>query len=301
MKFNFKNFLVLFLLLSPSLSFTQLAFGFFLPNEKVAFLLVLLQSLLSGYLADNLKIIKPFFIIAPIFEFIALVHYCIGISNVTSLNMAYLFFAMPIYIIYFRKNLNLIMNNFSYIIIVNLCISVIQQYNCIQDHNWINIFNNYPNQIGYIYPENGFGLFRTSGLFNESSQYSMALVIFAILYYVKIIENSSLNKYVAFFSICDLVVNQSTSAIIIFLIYIFCIQFKEKKNRKRIFILVLFAIPFLLDLIFIKIANTLSMDSNLYPRLINSIQSFKDGIEDDFFFGKGLSWGSFQFADVIGY
>jgi hypothetical protein len=289
MKFNCKNFLVIFLLLSPSFSITQSVFGVFFPNEKIAFLLVLLQSLFSRYLINNLTIIKPFFIITPIFVFLALIHSYIGEANITTLNMAYIFLAMPIWIIYFRKNLNLILNNFSYIIIVNLCVSVIQQYNCILDAHSINAFNNYHHQIGYIFPENGFGLFRTSGLFNESSQYSVLLAIFVILYFKKIIERTSINKCIAFLSFFDLVINQSSSVLIISFFYILHINFKETKNS-IFFLLTLFISPLIFDSILIKITRTMSMDSNLYPRLINSIQSFNYGIENHFFFGNGLSW-----------
>jgi hypothetical protein len=119
----------------------------------------------------------------------------------------------------------------------------------------------------------------------------LALAIFIILYLKKIIEHNRLNKCIAFFSFLDLFINQSTSALIIGIFYLLYFQFKGANNR-IFFLFTLCVSPILFDLIFIKITNTLSMDSNLYPRIINSIQSIHDGIQNYFFFGKGLSWDS---------
>ena len=293
MRFNIRSLLVIFLLLSPSLSFTQSIFGIFIPNEKLALMCVIIQSSLNGYFFKSLRVASLFYIIAFIYLIISTVHLYNGVFNLVAINTISLFLSLPIYIIYFRKNIESIFFNLNYIVGINLLISIIQQYNCLLDPNWVNVFNNYPHQLAYNFPENGFGFYRSAGLFNESSQYSLFLSLFVIFYLKKIVKHSKLNALLVILSTIEIIINQSTSSIIIIILYGLYFAYKNKKFRIGIIFLMAAIAPFIFDLLYVKLSTTLSMgDVNSYPRLILSYNSIYDAINEHFFFGRGLTWSN---------
>ena len=207
------------------------------------------------------------------------------------MNHLYLFIVLPFYFSFFLNNINLIFKVITPVVILNLITSIIQQVNMIIDPFWVNIFNNYPQQEFYSYPITFFGIFRVSGLFNESSQYSTFLVIFLLLHHMKLIVNDRITRVTSFLALIDLILNFSITAYLILIIYLISLIIKSKevgKVSKGLLISIAFSI--LTPLIYEKVLNTLSLSDDSYPRLIQTISSVIQTYENHFFFGNGLSW-----------
>ena len=166
------------------------------------------------------------------------------------------------------------------------------------------IFNNYPAQSNYIYPFSYGGLFRTSGLFNESSQYAIFLVSFVILYINNIIKRTKFIDMIFIVSIIDFFINESITAYIILFLYLFykVIILRNALYLKMIFFFSLAAIPLLfqsqLNSIFGKIIGTFMMSSESFVRVSSALNKVHEVLHQAPFLGLGLSWGSISF-DIV--
>ena len=156
------------------------------------------------------------------------------------------------------------------------------------------IFNNYPPQANYIYPSTSSGLFRTSGLFNESSQYSTFLAFFIIVYYEGLIEKSKFSRFISIASIFELLISQSITAFLVMFMYF---QYKLISAGGRYSLMGLFFLVGISALIIIfpevvldKIYLTLITDDVSNPRLLFAYQGMIKAFNEHFFIGNGLSW-----------
>ena len=297
------HYFILLFLSSPALSLIGIIGLPYFPNEKLAFLLIL--YLIYKY---QIKIkttdLVYFFTIGSVILLITVFN---GLDIVTQseINTIYFFFAIVVYITYFKYYYEIIFYYIPYVVALQVAISLCQQL-CM-NIGYIElamIFNNYPAQSNYIYPFSYGGLFRTSGLFNESSQYAIFLVSFVILYINNIIKRTKFIDMIFIVSIIDFFINESITAYIILFLYLFykVIILRNALYLKMIFFFSLAAIPLLfqsqLNSIFGKIIGTFMMSSESFVRVSSALNKVHEVLHQAPFLGLGLSWGSISF-DIV--
>lgn len=213
------HYFILFLLTSPALSISAI-FGFpFFPNEKLSMLLILFLFLFKKIQINNFHLI--FFTSISMFFFIISLVQGIDDLKISNINTIYFFIAIIFYISYFKNFAQQFLRLLPIIVFVQILVSFFQQIMMMQGlHDFAMMFNNVPYQKNYIYPTISGGIFRTAGLFNEASQYSMFLLIYVILYYENQIYRSILTSCLFYLSLIDLILNQSITAYIIATLYI---------------------------------------------------------------------------------
>jgi hypothetical protein len=159
--------------------------------------------------------------------------------------------------------------------------------------NYASTFNNYPHQIDYEFPSANLGFFRTSGIFNESSQYASFLALYVILYIEGYIAKSKFSSVVLLLSIVDIFANQSiTSFLIVFAYLIYKIAIKERGGIKAKIILgfsLLVAVGIFPEIIE-KIYLTIYGQDESYPRFLNAYKKVNNVFSGNVFTGNGLSW-----------
>ncbi|WP_294962746.1 hypothetical protein, partial [Sulfurimonas sp.] len=147
----------------------------------------------------------------------------------------------------------------------------------------------------YIYASFNYSLFRTSGLFNESSQYAVFLLLYIILFFNNFIKKSKFNNFVLLLSFIDFIITESIIAYIIFAIYIL---YKIILTREKIYIkaFTIFNIVLLMTLLSDKIIGAISkiiktmMMEDGYPRLSASYTKITETFENSPINGFELSW-----------
>jgi hypothetical protein len=297
----FAVFLFLGFLLSPASSLIGFWTGNYFPNEKISFLLALIFVLMANLKLDRNLLIGSFLIFS-IFLICFFSHVFKNAEFKYDINFLYFFLALPIYVSYFKSNNRDIFSLLPYVVLLHLFFSIYQQINTLENGNWVNPFNNYSHQNGYAYPPNGMGQYRTSGLFNESSQYACFLVLYAIFYFEGVIKKGGVNFLILLMSIIDFFVSQSITAFLMATLYCLVVGFKHIKDRKNFLILIftLGLIVFILPGFLTKIELTFFADNQDYPRLLNAIKNLKQAFYSDFLFGNGLSWSrpSWDFISI---
>ena len=217
-------------------------------------------------------------------------------------NFLYFFIALPIYVSYFKSNNRDIFSLLPYVVLLHLFFSAYQQINTLENGNWVNHFNNYSHQNGYAFPPNGMGQYRTSGLFNESSQYASFLVLYAIFYFEGFIKKGKVTFLILLMAIIDFFISQSITAFLMAILYCLVVGFKHINDRKifGILIFTLGLIVFVLPGFLTKIELTFFADNQDYPRLLSAIQNLKQAFYSNFLFGNGLSWSkpSWDFISI---
>ena len=302
------HYIILFLLCSPAFSLVYLINGFYFPNEKISFLIIFSFLLLS----KNQKICKNLFLfftsMAVVFSFIVFLHSASFIRQ-AEINTIYYFLTIPFYITYFVKHNVDILKIFPTCVFCLIIVSFYQQICMLLGFVEISlIFNNYPYQKMYEYPFSSFGLYRTASLFNESSQYSIMLVLYIMLFLNRNIQVTFHSKIVLSLCLLEVFFNESLTAYLIILTFLFYCYFKRFTATKRVFftIFIFIACIFNMNLIslsLMKIYNTVTMSSSSYRRLTSAIEKIDTVAIDSFWFGKGMSWEaiSFDFISVYFY
>jgi hypothetical protein len=286
------NLLILSLLLTPALSISGLIGLPYFPNEKIAFVLLVALAISSKYYLIKDVVIGSL-IIAVVFLVIPALRFASGGPvNLTDVNMCYLFIAFIFYISYFYKNIDDLMEKLPQILLVQVIVSFIQQIAMQLDLVALaQVFNNYPNQINYVFGDSSTIIFRTSGLFHESSQYSMFLLFCIVAFNEKLIKKTSFSSFVIALAAIDLILNQSITAYIALLIYgLFLIR----RNFKIINLIPLvFAAGLIFYIQYDKLLYTFSFAGGPnYPRFTHAYSAIVFGLQNTFFLGRGLSWES---------
>ena len=283
------HFFILFLLASPALSISAI-FGFpFFPNEKLSLVLIIFLFLFKKFKINNFHLI--FFTLVSILFFI--ISCAQGIDNfkIANINTIYFFFSIIFYISYFKNFAQQFLRFLPIIVFIQIIVSCFQHIMMIQGlHDLAMIFNNVPYQKNYIYPADIKDFFRTAGLFNESSQYSMFLLIYVILYYENQIYRSKLTSCVLYLSLIFLILNQSVTAYVIAILYIlYKIFFVVRIKISTLVLSIISFLPlifFFKDWIFYKILNKFLTS----PRLSTAVDKIIYVSENSILTGYGLDW-----------
>lgn len=289
------HFLSLLLLTMPALSVSGvLGFSYF-PNEKLVFLIIFLMFL-GGKYRILLSDLTVTLCISGVLSIIMIVQ---GVENIkiANLNTLYFFIAIGFYIAYFKTFGSELLRILPSIVAIQLIVSFFQQGLMLGGfHEFVLMFNNYPPQDSYLYPESFAGLFRTSGFFNESSQYSVFLVLFIILYFDGWLLKNNINRFIFIFSIIDLMINESITAYIIIFIYGLI---KVFLSRGRIYYKIGIITSFVLLAFFFqkgflgvvdKILGTFLMSKDSYGRLSSALDKIIYVSNNSIFTGYGLDW-----------
>lgn len=195
---------VLLLINSPAFSIIGFVTGFYFPNEKLAFLLVLVILYVKKQLNFNTSWILY---VSP-----GILLLVIGLRAMVyqepvyrpDINLILMLFAIPIYGKFFIKNEKYLLGCLHLITVLQIIIAGYQWVMMISgNYNEAMIFNNYPSQETYLYPSIFPGIYRVAGLFGESSQLSIYLSFYFVFfnYYKKGSERILWLSYLCFFSI----------------------------------------------------------------------------------------------------
>ena len=288
------HFIILLLLTMPSLSIVASLGLPYLPNEKISFFIILFLFFNNMYKIELSKIIILLFFSISIL--LIIISHGIESILIAEINTVYFFIALIFYIAYFKKFGNKIIEILPKIVLIQILVSVFQQISMIYGFfDYAMLFNNYPPQDGYIYASFNYSLFRTSGLFNESSQYAVFLLLYIILFFNNFIKKSKFNNFVLLLSFIDFIITESIIAYIIFAIYIL---YKIILTREKIYIkaFTIFNIVLLMTLLSDKIIGAISkiiktmMMEDGYPRLSASYTKITETFENSPINGFELSW-----------
>jgi hypothetical protein len=304
-KENSKLFLVMMLLASPALSILALTGLPFIPNEKIALLIVISSAAAWRHGFNELKLLAM--AVATIIVAILLLQTIFDLNEVSmpEINTVLILISLPFYIAYLSNKTELTLTYIFYIGIFQLVCSLIQQVATFNGYIEIHtLFNNYPPQHDYDYPlgEMG-GFFRTSGLFNESSSYAVFqwMAIFSAT-----IIGAHKNRYflaILILMIAEVLINGSITGYVFALIYI------SFSGYRKYFFWLIFACV-LLVMVLVNVLD-LSIDiSNVWRKIVWQFDSLFDstssatrlssGIENIkqifgrgyFLIGSGLSWNN---------
>ena len=283
--------------------------GIYFPNEKIAFLIVV-----SSALIGLVQVKKKEFVNAITLVSILAVLTCIrilmnGSFSITDLNTIVFIFGLPFYIAFFDKFREEFVKVFSAVVFFNLMASLFQQICLLNNLTSIAMyFNNYPMQADYIYPKGLNIFYRTSGLFNESSQYSIFLISYIFLYLHGGIKKNKYNFLILIVSIIDVLINESATAYIAFA-FILILYLYRSINLYGIKILFIFllviliiTIPEYMNSFIDKFINTYNRQE-YYPRLDNMLAKIVKVTNDSPFIGLGftLELPSWDFISVYYY
>lgn len=297
-------FFFLLFLFSPATSVTGLLGLKYFPNEKLSFLIALF-SVLNDTRKIEKELIGLSLLMASFFLVITVFHSLDRVPIIHDLNLVYLFLAIPIYVSYFRSQKSNISSVLPFIVFLELIFSLFQQINTISNPEWINYLNNYPAQQYYSYPTNEMGLFRTSGLFNESSQYAGFLVTYVVIFFEDRLKRNFFKLVVLLLALADIFISQSITAFLMlgfYCLYLILRNFSFRSTKWVIAVLA-FAITsyWVTDVFFTKLTITFNADNSDYPRLINAFKNFRDMFNSAPFSGVGLSWDkpSWDFLSIF--
>jgi len=303
--------LVLLLLASPALSLLGI-FGFsYFPNEKIAILLVAISKYAWKRSFFQLRLLS--LIVASVFIMLILFQFIAGVNEIqrAGINTVVVILSIPLYLSFFSHNPSLICRIIFTIGVIQLCVSLIQQYFTQNGFPEIfTYFNNYPPQKFYTYGHGEIGTwwYRTSGLFTESSSYSVFqwLSIFCAL---KIsIQKRLLGKIVLFGLVLEVVLNSSLTGFVFaagYLIFKYMFNPTTRVVRNLSFLTILFLISYVLlysndyyfnvDALFVKISKQfdfLYVEASTSPsRLRGAYDAIIYIFESNYYLhGIGLSW-----------
>jgi hypothetical protein len=289
------HFLNLLLLTMPALSVSgMLGFSYF-PNEKIVILIIFILFV-GGKYKIKLSDLSVMLLVATVLTAITIAQ---GVENLKIANINHIFFFLTItfYIAYFKKFGSVLLRLLPSIVAIHLIASFSQQWLMHGGyHELVLMMNNYPPQDKYLYPYSFGGLFRTSGFFNESSQYSVFLVIYIILYIDGWIFKDKLGRFVLIFSIIDLIINESLTAYVIIFIYglikIFLFRGRIYYKIGSIFSFVLLALYFHKTFLEIveKIVSTFLMTNINHGRFYSAVDKIIYVSNNSIFTGYGLDW-----------
>ena len=297
------HFFNLMFLTMPALSLSGM-FGFsYFPNEKLVFLSVLLMFVLGRF---KIKIFDLSFCIF-ISGIVLLITMLQGTSNIkiANINTVYFFIAIPFYIAYFKKFGFQLLKILPFIVLIQIISSFSQQFFIFKGYNDLALmFNNYPIQSGYNFPKTFGSFHRTSGFFNESSQYATFLVLYIVLYFEKKISRNKLTQAILLLSLIDMIINQSLTAYILLIVYIcYILFFKKQRYLFKLGCIVMAPMIFIYfkDFFlhnFYKIEATLTMSYEHFPRLLKAVDKILYVSYNAPLTGFGLDWSNVSF-DII--
>ena len=302
-------FIILLLICSPALSIVRVIGGVYLPNEKIASLAVVGAAFAGFIKIKNREILGAMMLIS-----ILIVLTCIRIMrggnySITDLNTIVFLFGLPFYIVFFKRYGSELVNALPFVVCINLLASLFQQLCLLSDLSGLAMFlNNYPMQEEYVYPKGLNIFYRTSGLFNESSQYSVFLNAYVALYLFDLIKKTRFNLLILLLSIVDILINESATAYLIFgsilILYLYSIR---NIYTKIIFFILLFLsstilLPEYISSFFDKFINTYNR-LEYYPRLDNMALKILTATNESPIVGLGftLDLPSWDFISVYYY
>lgn len=302
-------FIFLLLICSPALSIIRVISGIYLPNEKIASLLVVGACFIGVTRVKNREILVAFMLIS-----ILIVLTCIRIMgggnySITDLNTIVFLFGLPFYIVFFKRYGSELVNVLPFVVFINLLASLFQQLCLLNDVGRLAMFlNNYPMQEEYVYPKGLNIFYRTSGLFNESSQYSVFLNVYVALYLFNLIKRTRFNLLILILSIVDILINESATAYLIFgsILFIYLYGIRNLYTKLIFFILLFLSstilLPEYISSFFDKFINTYNR-LEYYPRLDNMVLKILTVTSDSPIIGLGftLDLPSWDFISVYYY
>jgi hypothetical protein len=267
--------LVVFLIASPALSLLGVVGLGYLPNEKIAILLVAINKNAWKPKFGQLRLfglITSFFLI--ILFLVQLYLEAPGLFQ-AGINSILIMVSIPLYVSFFSHNPYLVYRAIFVVGIMQLCFSLIQQfYSHIGYTEIITFFNNYPPQKMYRYAvgETGF-FYRTSGIFNESSSYAVFQWL-AIISAIKINAHKRLfGKVILFILFIEVVLNGSIAGYL-FAIGYFTFQYRPitKARIHRFFYVAIFVI---LSFLFLDVGEYFNAQG-IYTKLLKQFDFLYD-------------------------
>lgn len=302
-------FILLLLICSPALSIVRVMGGIYLPNEKIASLLVVGAGFVGVTKVKNLEILVTLVLIS-----ILIVLMCIRIMgggnySITDINTVVFLFGLPFYIVFFKRYGSELVNVLPFVVFINLLASLFQQLCLLNDVGGLAMFlNNYPMQEEYVYPKGLNIFYRTSGLFNESSQYSVFLNVYVALYLFNLIKRTRFNLLILILSIVDILINESATAYLIFgsILFIYLYGIRNVYTKLIFFILLFLSstilLPEYISSFFDKFINTYNR-LEYYPRFDNMVLKILTVTNDSPIIGLGftLDLPSWDFISVYYY
>jgi hypothetical protein len=305
-------FLTILLLTSPALSIIAIAGFMYIPNEKLVMIYLLIKK--SSWRREFKQLRYIAFVVASFLGFLFIIQILLNTSGETqaSLNSILIILSIPFYYSYFSTHTLLVCKAIFYIAILQMLVSVTQQYFMLTgSYELASMFNNYSHQNEYLFPvgETGF-FYRTSGLFKESSSYAVFQWL-AVICAIKIgLNKHILNKILIFIIVLEVIINGALTGYI-FALGFACVSIIQKFKYKRTLFKVIIGSAFLviiiallniygyfnfLDLL-VKIQGQFDFinnnNSTRPSRLAGMVRSIELSLNSDFvLWGRGFSWDS---------
>lgn len=305
-------FLTILLITSPAFSIIASAGFMFIPNEKLALLFILIKK--SSWRQEFKQIRYFSAVVAGILGFLFLIQMLAdtGGEIVASLNSIFIIISIPFYLSYFSSHTFLVCKSIFYVAVLQMLVSVTQQYFMMTgSYELASIFNNYSYQSEYLYPvgETGF-FFRTSGLFNESSNYAVFQWLAVICAIKAGLDKHILNKILIGIVIVEVIINGALTGYLFISAFVFITIIQKFKYKSIFFKLVIGIIFFIFSIrilningyfdfleLLVKIEGQFDFINNNYStkpsRLAGMFKSIELSLSSDsVLWGRGFSWDS---------
>jgi hypothetical protein len=237
-------FLMLLLLTSPALSVLGLFLGSFIPNQRIAFAFttVLLLNQRFPIKRDYIK----FWCISITMILIIMLRLAIypqdTIADTSDAGLIIFLGTLPAFIEFFHIKKKYLFKSLLAIIYLQISVAIFQ--NIMMSAGLVDIANMFDNyhildaKVIYVYPQIISGFYRTSGLFIESSQYSIFLCFCSVC--INTIATNAwerkIAKYTQYIIMIAILINASITA---YLIILFVLLANPKKNSGTISFLAL--------------------------------------------------------------
>ena len=305
--------LILLLLTSPGLSVTVFAGFAFVPNEKIAILLLLLLS--KSCWRQEFRQLRMFSAaVASVLSFLFLIQFFSGTGGLVqaSLNSIFIVLSIPLYYSFLSSNSYLVCKAIFFIAVFQMVISASQQYlMLIGAYEVAGMFNNYQHQSVYLFPigETGF-FYRTSGLFYESSGYGVFQWLAIICGFKIGLHKNNLIKVLMIIMIFEVILNGALTGYLFALGFVginFLNKFRYKSSLINLTVVSICLIIFLSYVEYYgyfdlsgfgpKIATQFDFLSNDYSsrpsRLRGMVESIISALNSNsVLWGVGFSWSS---------
>lgn len=303
-------FLTILLLTSPALSIIAAAGFMFFPNEKLAMLYLFIKR--SSWRQEFKQLRYLAFVVATFLGFLFFIQILSnsGGQIIASLNSIFIILSIPFYASYFSSNTHLTCKAIFYVAVLQVLVSIVQQYFMLTgSYELASMFNNYSYQADYQFPigETGF-LYRTSGLFKESSSYGV-FQWFAVICAIKVgLFKHLLNKILIIIIIIEVVLNGALTGYFFILGYIFVNFIQKYKYKSTLFWTFAIGICIIFSLILLsiygyfnilelipKIQGQFDFIDNSYSDKPSRVSGMVRSIElsltsDSVLWGSGFSW-----------
>jgi hypothetical protein len=303
-------FAVLFLMATPALSVSGLVGLGFFPNEKLALILVVVSMYSWRREVRQLRIFGLF--CGTILALLLFTQLFAGTNGLIrpSLNSIVVVLSIPFYYSFLSAHSYTVCRFIFYIGVIQLFVSLIQQYLSLTGyHDIASYFNNYPAQTDYRFPvgETGF-IYRTSGLFFESSGYALFQWLSIICALKTDVHKYLIGKFTIFLMIFEVFLNGSLTGYLFALAWFGTDYFVRSYQKIRV-IKVIMAISVCITFVYLlsvfeyfnfanlgtKLAGQfdfLSDASSSKPsRLKGLVESFVYMLNSDsLLYGIGFSW-----------